>query len=325
MSIGANIRKRRFELKMSQQELADAMGYKSRTTIAKIESGENDVTQSKLQKFAKILYTTVQNLMLGNDSINLPTDYYIEPFAMDGTTARNKNVAIIMAGGKSSRNNQNIPNQFINVLGKPVIVYCLEAYQQHPAIDDIYIVCLKGWESIVIDYARQFNITKLRSVIPAGPSGIMSVKNGLDHIEDKYSNDDIIIIQESTRPMVTTDMISKLIQTVKSIGSANICKPMRDHVIFSVTDSSISYVNRDTAVELQSPEAFKLNILKNAFRKAEKNNHILTESCCAMLMYNMGYYINFIEGPANNLKIIRQEDIAVFASVLKNSSNLPLL
>lgn len=321
MSVGANIRKRRFELKMSQQELADAMGYKSRTTIAKIESGENDITQSKLQKFAKILDISVKDLMLGNDNINLPSEFYIEPFQVNDTASRNKNVALIMAGGKSSRNNQNIPNQFISVMGKPIIVYCLEAYQQHPAVDDIYIVCLRGWESIVMDYAKQFNITKLRGVIPAGPSGIISVKNGLNYIKEKYSDEDIIIIQESTRPMISTDIISRLIQTVKSIGSANICKYMRDHVIFSVTETKVSYVDRETAVELQSPEAFKLKVLVNAFEKAEKKKHMLTESCCAMLLYNMGYYINFIEGPANNLKIIRQEDITLFNAILNNRNN----
>lgn len=318
MSIGANIRKRRFELKMSQQELANAMGYKSRTTIAKIESGENDVTQNKIRKFAQILDTTVENLILGNDSLNLPSDYSVESIQTIDNINRDKNIAIIMAGGKSSRNNQNIPNQFINVMGKPIIIYCLESYQRHPTIDDIYCVCLKGWESIVIAYAKQFNITKLKGVIPAGASGIISVKNGLDYIKDKYNGNDIVILQESTRPMITIETISKLIQTVKSIGSANICSSMRDHVIFSVTDSKTSYINRETSVELQSPEAFRLSILKQAFEKAEKTNHTLTESCCAMLLHNMGYYINFIEGPTNNLKIIRQEDIVLFNAILNN-------
>ena len=63
MSVGANIKKRRFELNMSQQDLADAMGYKTRSTIAKIESGENDVTQKRLTKFAEVLDTTVEALM----------------------------------------------------------------------------------------------------------------------------------------------------------------------------------------------------------------------------------------------------------------------
>lgn len=318
MSVGANIRKRRYELKMSQQELADAMGYKTRTTIAKIESGENDISQGKLQKIAKILDTTVDVLVMGSDSLNLPEAFSVDTLPSD-LSDRNRNVALIMAGGKSSRNMQNIPNQFINVLGKPVIIYCLEAYQMHPSIDDIYIVCLKGWESIVKAYAEQFRITKLKGIIPAGANGILSVKNGLDFIKDKYNKDDNVLIQESTRPMVSVEMISKLLQTVNAIGSANICRSMVDYVQFNVTKKKVTYLDRNETVELQSPEAFTLEILCNAFDKAAKTNHELTESCCAMLLHNLGYYINFIEGSTNNLKIIRQEDIAIFTALLKQN------
>lgn len=316
MSVGANIRKRRYELKMSQQELAYALGYKCRATIAKIESGENDVTQTKLQRFARILDTTVEALISGNESLNLPVSFPVSPITYEtDSSGRNKNIVIIMAGGKSSRNQQNIPNQFISVLGKPIIAYCMQAYQQHPSIDDIYVVCLKGWESIVSAYAEQFHITKLRGLIPAGPSGIQSVKNGLDYVQDKYSDDDIIIFQESTRPMVSVDMISKLLQTVNSIGSASICQSMRDLVQFSVSPDKVSYLDRNSTVELQSPEAFTLKIIRSAFEKAEKQNHPLTESCCALLLHDLGMYINFIEGSTNNIKIIRQEDIAIFTSL----------
>ena len=145
MSVGSNIKKRRFELRMSQQDLAEAMGYKTRSTIAKIESGENDVSQKKLQKFAAVLDTTIEYLISGyNTPVTNP-----EPSIPTPISNRNKNIVVILAGGKSIRNHQNIPNQFINIHGKPVIVYCLEAYQAHPSIDDIYIVCLKGWENIV--------------------------------------------------------------------------------------------------------------------------------------------------------------------------------
>lgn len=318
MSVGANIRKRRYELKMTQQELANAMGYKTRTTIAKIESGENDISQRKLQKIAKILDTTTDALVLGSTSLNLPETFSINQLPQN-IPNKNRNVALIMAGGKSCRNMQNIPNQFINVLGKPIIIYCLEAYQMHPSIDDIYIVCLKGWESIVKTYAERFKITKLKGIIPAGVNGIISVKNGLDSIKDKYDKDDIILIQESTRPMISVEMISKLLQTVNSIGSASICRSMKDYVQFKVTKSKVSYLDRNETVELQSPEAFTFEILCNAFDKSTKVNHELTESCCAMLLHNLGYYINFIEGSTNNLKIIRQEDIAIFATILKQT------
>ena len=323
MSIGANIKKRRYELHMSQQELADALGYKTRSTIAKIESGENDITQKKLQKFADILDTTVEALITGNSSIPaIP----IAPMSIntslntDSPSNRQKTVAIILAGGKSIRNHQNIPNQFINILGKPVIVYVLEAYQAHPAIDDIYVVCLKGWEQIVTAYAEQYGVSKLRGLIPAASSGILSVKNGLEAVRDKYDKDDIIVFQESTRPLITVDMISQLLQSCYENGSANICQSMKDYVVFTYINEKAHYVDRNTTVELQSPEAYRLNVITDVFQKAEEENHDLTESCCVMLMYNLGYDINFIEGSINNIKIVRQEDIAVVTSLLKSSS-----
>ena len=176
MSVGANIKKRRFELNMTQQDLADAMSYKTRSTIAKIESGKNDITQKKLAKFAEVLNTTVETLL---GITHTPT-----PLTASDTTIsfdkRNKAVAIILAGGKSIRSHKNIPNQFIDINGKPVIVYCLEAYQRHPAVDDIYVVCLNGWENIVTAYAERFGIKKVRGLIPAEASGIRSVENGVD-------------------------------------------------------------------------------------------------------------------------------------------------
>ena len=156
MSVGDNIKKRRYELRMSQQDLALAMGYKTRSTIAKIESGENDVSQKKLQKFAMVLDTTVGNLVSGYPEISPEIIYNVDD------SDRKRNIVVILAGGKTGKNRQNIPSQFINVGGKPVIVYPLEVYQSHPSIDEIYIVCLKGWENIVKAYATQYGITKLK-------------------------------------------------------------------------------------------------------------------------------------------------------------------
>ena len=325
MSIGTNIRKRRFELRMSQQDLADALGYKTRSTIAKIETGENDITQKKLQRIAAVLDTTVEALLSRNAVQSAPSNpVIIDPTQFTSTntssdTTRNRTVAIILAGGKSNRNQQNIPNQFINILGRPVIVYSLEAYQAHPAIDDIYIVCLKGWEQIVTAYAEQYRITKLRGLIPAASSGILSVKNGFEYILPSYNKNDIVIFQEATRPMISVDMISKLLQSCYDNGATNICQSMRDYVHFTYVDGKAQYIDRNSIVTLESPEAYRLNILENVFRDATKKQHPLTESCCAMLLYNLGYDINFIEGSANNIKIVRQEDVAIATALLRRA------
>ncbi|MBQ8311618.1 MAG: XRE family transcriptional regulator [Clostridia bacterium] len=312
MPVGANIKKRRFELRMSQQELADAMGYKTRSTIAKIESGENDVSQRKLQRFADVLDTTVEALIAGYAST--PT---VNAAAKSAPTRRNRSAVLILAGGKSGRNRQNIPSQFIDVHGKPILVHCMEVYQRHPAVDDIYVVCLKGWDGIVKAYADQFGITKLKGLIPAGSTGIASLKNGFDHIRDRYAPRDVIIIQESTRPMVRPETISTLLQACEEKGSATICHAMKDYVQFNLSGKKAQYVNRDTLVALQSPEAHRLSLLREVFDRVEQTHHPLMESCCAMLLYNLGYDINFIEGSTNNIKLVREEDLAAFAALVR--------
>lgn len=311
MSVGDNIKKRRFELRMSQQELADAMGYKTRSTIAKIESGENDVSQKKLQKFAAVLDTTAEALISG---YALPSREHMSAFS---GTGRNKNVVVILAGGKSGRNRQNIPSQFLNIHGKPILVYSMDAYQAHPSVDDIYVVCLKGWENIVKAYAEQYGITKLKGLVGAGNSGITSLKNALDYIKDRYAQDDLIIIQEATRPMVSAEMISTLLQACAEKGSATICHSMDDYVQFNISGAKAEYVDRNSIIALQSPEAHRLSLMNEVFRTAEKRNHPLSESCCTMLLYNLGYDINFIDSSVNNIKITREEDIAAFSALVK--------
>ena len=313
MSVGANIRKRRFEMKMSQQELADAMGYKTRSTIAKIESGENDISQKKLQRLAAVLETTVEALVAGSTQLEEDAVTLVRPDSSDG----HRNAVIILAGGKSGRNKQNIPSQFISIHDKPMLVYCMEAYQSHPAIDDIYVVCLKGWEDIVKAYARQYRLTKLRGLIPGASSGILSLKNGVDCIRKRYAPEDTIIIQEATRPLVSAETISKLLQACAEKGSATVCHMMNDYVQFNITSKTPQYIDRNTVVALQSPEAHRLSLLLDVFEKAKTQRHPLAESCCAMLMYNLGYPINFIEGGFNNIKIVREEDLTVFSALVK--------
>lgn len=124
-----------------------------------------------------------------------------------------------------------------------------------------------------------------------------------------YKEDDVVIFQEATRPMVSVDMISKLLQACYENGSANICQGMRDYVQFTYLGGKVNYIDRDSIVSLESPEAYRVNIISEVFSVAEKKQHPLNESCCAMLLFNLGYDINFIEGSVNNIKIVRQEDV----------------
>ncbi len=288
------------------------MGYKTRSTIAKIESGENDVSHKKLQKLAEVLDTTPEELISGFKAQSVKLIPELDK------SERNRNVCIVLAGGKTGRNSQNIPSQFIGVKGKPIIVHSMEAYQDHPMIDDIYVVCLKGWENIVKAYAEQYGITKLKGIVQGGSSGIASLKNAIVRIKDFYSPEDVIFIQESTRPLVSTETISRLLGACAEKGSGTICHSMNDYVQFDISGEGAKYLERSSLIAMQSPEAHKLSRLEEVFSKAAREKHALSESCCTMFLYNLGFEINFIESSINNIKIMREEDLATFGALLKD-------
>jgi 2-C-methyl-D-erythritol 4-phosphate cytidylyltransferase len=100
-----------------------------------------------------------------------------------------KIIALLIAGGSGTRMHQDIPKQFLTVNEKPVIVYTMEAFQKHPEIDSIAVVCIEGWENVLQAYAKQFNITKLEHIFPGGDCGQASIRNGVYGLEEYFDPD----------------------------------------------------------------------------------------------------------------------------------------
>ena len=88
------------------------------------------------------------------------------------------NYALIIAGGSGNRMGQDIPKQFMHIDGAPIIIHTMKCFEQHPDIDGIAVVCLKGWETVLQSYANQFNITKLKWIFPGGNTGMESIARG---------------------------------------------------------------------------------------------------------------------------------------------------
>ena len=120
------------------------------------------------------------------------------------------NIALIIAGGAGHRMQQDIPKQFINVYDKPVLIYTLEGFQKHPQIDAIELVCIDGWQDMVWAYAKQFNITKLKWIVPGGNSGQESIRNGVFNLEGELKDDDILVLVTVTVPHDLTKMTVNL-------------------------------------------------------------------------------------------------------------------
>ena len=144
-----------------------------------------------------------------------------------------------------------------------------------------------------------------------------SLKNAVVAIQDRYDDQDLIFVQEATRPMVSTELISRLLQSCEEKESATICHLMNDYVQFRMCDGKSEYIDRNTVIAVQSPEAHRLSLLKEVFAKAQLQNHPLEESCCTMLLHHLGYEVNFVESHINNIKISREEDIAAFGALVK--------
>lgn len=228
-----------------------------------------------------------------------------------------KNIALIIAGGVGARMHQDIPKQFINVKDKPIIVYTMEAFQNHPNIDAIEVVCLEGWHDILRAYAKQFNITKLENIVNGGETGQDSIRNGLYDIATRYKeDDDIVLIHDSIRPMVSADIISDNIRVCRKYGNATTVIPCTS-VMLKTDDGLVSndQIPRDNLKITQTPQAFFLNELLDVHAKAIKMDLLPSIASCALYV-EMGKKVYLSMGSEKNIKITTQEDIEIFTSLL---------
>lgn len=226
------------------------------------------------------------------------------------------NIALIIAGGSGQRMNQDIPKQFINVNDKPVIVYTLEAFQQHPGIDAIAVVCLEGWREILNAYAKQFNITKLRWITDGGKNGQESIKNGIWALKEECAPDDMILIHDGIRPMVSQEIISDCITKCRKNGSAVTVIPCAEAMLLSDDKlSSKETILRDKLARTQTPQAFFLEKLVWAHEEAAKRGITNSIATCT-LMIELGEKVSFSTGSEKNIKLTTTDDIEIFKALL---------
>lgn len=227
------------------------------------------------------------------------------------------NIGLIIAGGIGARMNQAIPKQFMTVFDKPVIAYTMEKFENHPSIDVIAVVCLEGWENILESYAKQYNISKLKHIIPAGKVGQESIRNGIFELEKHYDKNSIVLVHDGNRPMLLKDIISDCIAITKKKGNAIACIPCQEAMLETEDGiSSNKSYPREKLKRTQTPHGFYLKDLIEAHNEAEKIGITNSVASCT-LMIELGKEIYFSSGSEKNLKITTQDDIDIFKALLK--------
>ncbi|MGM0883316.1 MAG: IspD/TarI family cytidylyltransferase [Bacillota bacterium] len=231
------------------------------------------------------------------------------------------NIAVIIAGGSGQRMNQDIPKQFINVFDKPIIIHTLQVFQNHPDIDAIAVVCLDDWKEILRAYSKQFNITKLKWVVSGGSNGQASIRNGILALEEDCNPEDIVLVHDAIRPMVSMDIISDCIVKCRTYGSAIAAISCAEAVLKSddkiKADESIS---RDSLMRTQTPQAFKYSRLKWAHKEALSRGITNSVASCT-LMVELGESVYFSAGSEKNIKLTTIDDIEIFKALLQSKKD----
>ncbi len=227
-------------------------------------------------------------------------------------------VALLTAAGMGTRMGQDIPKQFMHVENKPLIIHTMEAFQRHPSIDAIVVVTLPAWTDVLKAYAAQFNITKLKLVVPGGATGQESIHNGLMAIKEEMTEDDtIVMIHDGNRCLVSSEIISDSLATFKAHGSAVAAIPCVE-AVFRSSDNGLSStlsIPREQLFRTQTPHTYTLEKLLWAHEEAKKRNITNTAASCT-LMQQLGETVYFSKGSEENLKITTVDDMMIFKALL---------
>ena len=234
-----------------------------------------------------------------------------------------KKIAVIFAGGKGERmKNPNLPKQFIEVDGKPIIIHTLDYFEKNKNIDEIYVVCIKNYIDYCHELVEKFGINKVKCIIPGGKTGQDSIYNGLVEVSKNNSDWDsiIVLIHDGVRPLINDKIINDAIVSVKKYRTAIPVIKCSETIINKKEndDKIISVPLRKESFVAQAPQAFFLNEILDAHNKIRKVNPTyddVIDSCT--LYYLLGKKIYVYEGIEENIKITTAKDLYLLDALLK--------
>ena len=229
------------------------------------------------------------------------------------------NIAIVIAGGTGRRMGADIPKQFVEIKGKPVLAYTLEAFQNHPLIDSIEVVCIKGWEGEVWTYKEKYGLTKLSWIAEGGASGQESIRNGVYNLKGIAGDKDNIIIHDGIRPLVDDSVLDDVISKCNEHGNGVTSMPYNEQ-IFLVDDeiSTVKYIPRETLRRVATPQCYKYKLLDEKYHEAfEKGIGIYGSSYTNTMMADLGVRLYFAKGSDRNIKLTTPGDLEIFAAMLE--------
>lgn len=232
------------------------------------------------------------------------------------------NIAVIFAGGAGRRmHTKSRPKQFLEYNGKPIIIYTLELFDNHPEIDGIVVACVNEWIPFLEKMLKKFEINKVKRIVLGGETGQDSIYNGLVAAKGfSQSEDDIVLIHDGVRPLITEQTISDNIEMVKKENSCITCVPATETFIVNQPDGSLEIPTRANSLIARAPQSFYLKDILSAHEQARKEGrHDFIDSCS--MMHHYGHKLGKVIGPMENIKITTPTDYFVFKAMVEVHEN----
>lgn len=235
------------------------------------------------------------------------------------------NIGVIFAGGAGSRmNTKSRPKQFLDLNGKPILIYTIEIFDNHPDIDGIVVVCLESWIPFLQKMLNKFEITKVIKIVPGGVSGQDSIYKGLcaaeEYAAEMKDKSPIVLIHDGVRPLITEKTVTDNIEKVKECGSCITCIPAIETVVINDGEGNINIPKRSDCMMARAPQSFYLKDIIGAHRQSQKEGkNDFIDSCSIMRYY--GHKLGIVPGPMENIKITTPTDYFVLKAMVEVREN----
>lgn len=232
-----------------------------------------------------------------------------------------KNIAVIFAGGTGKRmNTKSKPKQFLELHGKPILIYTLEKFDNHPEIDGIVLVVLESWIGYCKNLIKKFNLTKINAIIAGGESALESQRNGLLEVRRIWGSDSIVLIHDGVRPLIDEETITQNVKCVKEYGSAITVIPAIETISVKTDKGEVGQIIERAKVEMvRAPQSFYLKDILNAQQKAVDDKLNFIDSASMMQYY--GYRLHTVVGSPENIKITTPNDFYTFRALVDAKEN----
>ena len=233
--------------------------------------------------------------------------------------------ALIFAGGTGQRMRTSAtPKQFLELHGKPVIIYTIEHFERHPEVDRIVVVCLESWIPELKRLLRRYDMHKVTTIVAGGATGHASIYNGLLAMRDTTRDDEIVLIHDGVRPLIDEQLLTENIAAAREHGAAITVERVVESVVrVDGAGDIVDVPPRDEMHVAKAPQSFRYGLVFELYAWAEAEEIATIDS--AHLCHLRGIRPRAVASPPNNMKITKPTDYYVFRALYEVLENQQIL